>query len=127
MHVFKRKAFLHWQKHQRIHDSALCRAIKEMESGLIDAALGSSLYKMRVRREGAGKSSSYRLLLSARIGSRYVFLHGFSKSDRSTITQHETKALQYAGKVFLNLNPEALFQALNAGVLIKVDCDEQTH
>jgi len=40
MHVFKRKAFQHWQKHQRIHDSALCRAVKEMESGLIDAALG---------------------------------------------------------------------------------------
>jgi len=84
MHVFKRKAFQHWQKHQRIHDSALCRTIKEMESGLI-------------------------------------------KGDRSTITQHETRALQYAGRVFLNLDPEALFQALNAGVLIKVDCDEQTH
>lgn len=78
MHVFKRKAFQHWQKHQRIHHSAL-------------------------------------------------FLYGFSKGDRSTITQHETRALQYAGRVFLNLDPEALFQALNAGVLIKVNCDEQTH
>lgn len=47
-----------------------------------------------------GKSGGYRTLVSARMGSRYVFLHGVPKSDKANITQDEKKALQFAGKVF---------------------------
>lgn len=88
--------------------------------------LGSFLYKKRVARPGAGKSGSYRTLLSAKIGSRYVFLHGFPKSDKANITQDEKKALQFAGKVFLELPAEALSKALQSGVLLEVHC-EQDH
>ena len=61
-----------------------------------------------------------------RIGSRYVFLHGFPKSDKANITQDEKKALQFAGKVFLELSAEALSKALQSGVLLEVHC-EQDH
>ena len=74
---------------------------------LIDADLGGFLYKKRVARSGSGKSGGYRTLLSARLGNRYVFLHGFAKNDRANITQDERKALQ-------------------SGVLIEVHC-EQDH
>lgn len=60
------------------------------------------------------------------IGNRYVFLHGFPKSDKANITQDEKKALQFAGKVFLELSTEALSKALQAGVLSEVHC-EQDH
>jgi len=98
-----------------------------MESGLIDADLGGCLYKKRIVRPGAGKSSSYRTLLSARAGHRYVFLHGFPKSDKANITRDEEKALQYAGKVFLELSATELVKALQAGILLEVCCDEQNH
>ena len=78
-------------------------------------------------RPGSGKSGGYRTLLSARIGSRYVFLHGFPKSDKANIAQDERKALQFAGKVFLELTAEDLVKALEFGVLLEVCCDEQTH
>ena len=78
-------------------------------------------------RLGGGKSGGYRTLLSARIGSRYVFLHGFPKSDKANITQDERKALQFAGKVFLELSAEDLMKALQIGVLLEVCCDEQAH
>ncbi|QTQ33555.1 type II toxin-antitoxin system RelE/ParE family toxin [Aromatoleum bremense] len=87
---------------------------------------GRFLYKKRVARPGGGKSGGYRTLLSARIGSRYVFLHGFPKSDKANITQEEKKALQFAGKVFLELSAEALSKALLSGVLLEVHC-EQDH
>jgi hypothetical protein len=106
-------------------DAALCKAVQEMESGLIDADLGGFLYKKRVARPGGGKSGGYRTLLSARIGSRYVFLYGFPKSDKANITQDEKK-LQFAGKVFLELSAEALSKALQSGVLLEVHC-EQDH
>ena len=42
------------------------------------------------------------------------------------MTQEERKALQFAGKVFLELSAEALTKALKAGVLLEVHC-EQDH
>jgi len=97
-----------------------------MESGLIDADLGGFLYKKRVARSGSGKSGGYRTLVSAKIGSRYVFLQGFAKNDKANITQDEKKALQFAGKLFLDLSAEALSKALQSGVLMEVYC-EQNH
>jgi len=125
-HILKRKDFARWQLGEKLCDEALCLAVQEMERGLIDADLGGLLYKMRVARPGHGKSAGYRTLVSAKIGSCYVFLHGFSKSDKANITPDEKKALQYAGKVFLDLSGEALSRALRSGVLLEVEC-EQDH
>lgn len=124
--VLKRKDFARWQASEKLPDAALCKAVEEMASGLIDADLGGHLYKKRVARPGGGKSGGYRTLLSARIGTRYVFLHGFPKNDKANVTQDEKKALQFAGKVFLELSAENLSRALQSGVLIEVHC-EQDH
>ncbi|MEZ7829467.1 type II toxin-antitoxin system RelE/ParE family toxin [Brachymonas denitrificans] len=124
--VLKRKDFARWQSSERLPDTALCRAVEEMELGLVDADLGGFLFKKRIARPGSGKSGGYRTLLSVRLGSRYVFLHGFAKSDKANVTQEERKALQFAGKVFLELSAEALTKALKAGVLLEVHC-EQDH
>lgn len=127
MTVFKRRDFARWQASERLPDAALCKAVQEMEAGLVDADLGGFLYKKRVARPGGGKSGGYRTLLSARIGSSYVFLHGFPKSNKANITQDERKALQFAGKVFLELSAENMAKALESGVLLEVCCDEQAH
>ena len=124
--ILKRKDFARWQSAEELSDFALCRAIEEMEGGLIDADLGGMLYKMRIARPGGGKSGGFRILLSARVGDRYVFLHGFAKSDRANITQDEKKALQYVGKVLLELSAHALSKALESGILLEVHC-EQNH
>ena len=126
MRIFKRKDFARWQAGEKLPDAALCKAVTEMENWLIYADLGGFLYKKRIARPGGGKSGGYRTLLSARISARHVFLHGFPKSDRANITQDEKKALQFAGKVFLELSAEALAKALQTGVLMEVHC-EQDH
>ena len=123
MRILKRKDFSRWQAGEKLPDAALCKAVKEMESGLIDTDLGGFLCKKRVARPGGGKSGGYRTLVAVRVGNRYVFLHGFPKSDKANITQDEKKALQYAGKVFLELSAEALSKALQAGVLLEVHCE----
>lgn len=124
MLILKRKDFARWQKRESLSDLALCKAVSEMNNGLFDADLGGLLYKKRVARSGAGKSGGYRTLLSARLGERYVFLHGFAKNDRANITQTEKKALQFAGKVFLELSGEPLSKALQAGVIQEVGCEQ---
>ncbi|HWK53339.1 MAG TPA: type II toxin-antitoxin system RelE/ParE family toxin [Hyphomicrobiales bacterium] len=123
MDILKRKDFARWQASRRLSNAALCIAIREIESGLIDADLGNSLYKQRIALPGRGKSGGYRTLLSARIGSRYVFLYGFQKNDRVNITHEEKKALQYAGQVILALSADAVRKALQTGVLLEVHCE----
>lgn len=126
MDILKRKDFARWQAGEKLSDAALCKAVKEMEDGLIDADLGGLLYKKRLARPGSDKSGGYRTLLSAKLGQRYVFLLGFSKSDKTNITHDEKKALQFAGKVFLELSGQGLSKALKSGVLLEVHC-EQDH
>ncbi len=121
--VLKRKDFARWQAGEKLPDAALCKAVQEMENGLIDADLGGFLYKKRVARPGSGKSGGYRTLLAARMGGRYVFLHGFLKSDKANITPDEKRALQFAGKVLLELSGDALSQALKSNVLAEVHCE----
>lgn len=125
--ILKRKDFARWQAGEGFSDSALCKAVAEMENGLIDADLGGCLFRKRVARAGGGKRGGYRPLLSARIGSRYVFLHGFPKNATANITSGEKKALQFTGKTFLGLPAAALSTALQAGVLLEVHCDKQDH
>lgn len=125
--MLKRRDFARWQQSEGLPDSALCKAVAEMEAGLIDADLGGHLYKKRVARPGRGKSGGYRTLLSARVGSRYVFLHGFPKSDKANITQDEKRALQEAGRIFLELPADGLTKALKADVLVEVCCDKQNY
>ena len=122
--IFKRRDFARWQTGERLPYTVLCKAVREMESGLVDADLGGLLYKKRVARPGSGKSGGYRTLLAARIGSRYVFLHGFPKSATANITREEKRALQFAGKVFLELPVGNLSKALQSGVLLEVRCEQ---
>ena len=124
--VLKRRHFARWQAGENLPDMALCKAVKEMEVGLIDVDLGGLLFKKRVARPGAGKRGGYRTLLSARIGNRYVFLHGFAKNVAANVAEDETKALRFAGKAFLDLSSDSLATALRSGVLMEVHC-EQDH
>ena len=124
MKLLKRKDFARWQASEKLPDKALCKAVDEMERGLIDAELGGHLYKKRVARAGGGKSGGYRTLLAAQIGSRYVFLHGFPKNSKANITQDEKAALQFAGKVFLTLAAADLSKAMRAGVLLEIHCEQ---
>lgn len=64
--ILKRKDFARWQAAEKLPDAALCQVVKEMESGVIDADLGTFRYKKRATRPGGGKSGGYRTLLSAR-------------------------------------------------------------
>ena len=126
MDVLKRKDFAQWQARKGIPDAFLCKAVSELNGGLVHANLGGSLYKHRIALPGRGKRGGCRTLLSAKIGNRYVFLYGFLKGDRANITREEAKALQYAGRVFLELSADARLRALESGVLLEVHC-EQNH
>ena len=64
MSVFKTRAFNRWSEKAGVSDTALLKAVADIERGLVDADLGSHLFKQRVALPGRGKSGSTRTLLT---------------------------------------------------------------
>jgi hypothetical protein len=55
----KTKWFSRFARKEGLADDKLLEALKEMESGLIDADYGGGLIKKRIVRNGGGKSGGY--------------------------------------------------------------------
>ncbi len=62
----------------------MCKAVSEMERGLVDADLGGGVVKKRVALPGRGKRGGARTLVATNRGDRWFFVYGFEKSVRTT-------------------------------------------
>jgi hypothetical protein len=123
MGIYKTRWFDRWARKQRISTPALCDVVREMVNGLFDADLGGGLFKKRIARAGQGKSGGYRTLVATNKGSRWVFVYGFPKNERSNIDRDEEEALKKLAAHLLSLTAQAVTKAKEAGELIEVECD----
>jgi len=94
MRIFKTRLFSKWARQEGILDDSLRRAICEMDEGLIDANLGSSVYKKRIAVDGRGKRGGVRTLLAYKLEDGAFFIYGFAKNARGNISSKELKALK---------------------------------
>lgn len=74
-----------------------------MTEVLYDADFGGGLFKKRIARQGRGKSGGFRTLVAMNKESRWVFVYGFSKNERSDIDRDEAEALKKFGAHLLSL------------------------
>ena len=123
MAVYKTRWFDRWARKEGLAASSLCAAVQEMVQGLVDADLGGGLVKKRIGRPGQGKSGGYRTLVATNKDTRWVFVFGFPKNERSNIDKGETEALRKLAAHLMAMTPPALGTAERAGELIEVDCD----
>jgi hypothetical protein len=77
--IFKNQAFERFTIKSSISNESLCKTVKSIESGLIDANLGNGVIKQRIAREGQGKSGGFRTIVLFKINTRAFFVHGFAK------------------------------------------------
>lgn len=91
--VFKTRPFARWLRKTDLNDAALCRAVAEMECGLIDADLGGGVLKKRVALPGRGKRGGARTLVAIHRGDRWFFVFGFEKKVRANVSANELAAL----------------------------------
>ena len=99
--------------------------MREMADGLYDADLGGGLFKKRIARSGQGKSGGFRTLVATNKGSRWIFMFGFPKNERSNLDKDEEEALKKLAAHLLSLTTQELATAQRAGELMEVDCDAQ--
>ncbi len=120
MRVFKTKYFSRWMRKTELTDLALCEAVAEMSSGLIDADLGGSVVKKRVGLSGRGKRGGARTLVATNKGTRWFFVFGFEKSERANITADELAALQDIAADLMGRTSSALDGAVQDGALQEI-------
>src|SRR5664279_105583 len=124
MRVFKTRVFDRWAGKAGVTDTALLKAVAEIERGLIDADLGSNLFKQRVSLPGRGKSGSTRTLLATRFAGTLFFLFGFEKKDRDNVTQRELGIYQSLASTLVALGNEQIETALKANELMEVQHEQ---
>ena len=99
-------------------------SLVHLENGLSVADLGKNLFKVRVKREGQGKSSGYRTIVVYKKMQRAVFLYGFAKNEKRNITSKELHYLQKLGDDLLKLDSTQLEIAIKNNVLFDLEDTE---
>jgi len=115
--VFMTRYFSRWLSKTDLSIEALCRAVEEMERGLIDANLGGGIMKKRVALPGRGKRGSTRALVATNSANRWFFVFGFEKNDRDNISAKELSALKTLASDLLRLAVSELSAAVAAETL----------
>ena len=121
--ILKLARFSRWLKKVGLSDTDLCNAVDEMASGLIDADLGSNIYKKRIALPGRGKRGSTRTLLASNLGDRWFFMFGLEKNDRENFTPAEMDAVRKLAREYLAMTDETLDSAVRQGIFVEVHDD----
>jgi hypothetical protein len=124
MRIFATRAFSRLDVTRELGDADLIAAVAEMNDGLWDVNLGGQVYKKRVALAGRGKSGGARTLVAFKNDDRAFFMYGFSKNQRSNITNKEKNALKLMARELLGYSDNQLRQALKHGALIEIEVQE---
>jgi hypothetical protein len=123
--VFKTRTFNRWMRKSDLSDQDLCKAVSEMEQGLIDAHLGGYVVKKRVALAGRGKRGGARTLVATNLEDRWFFLFGFEKTERANIADDELQVLQETARDLLGFNHPEIAVAVSRGELLEICHDNQ--
>jgi len=106
--IFKTRPFARWMRKNRLKDTSLRKAVREVQDGLIDARLGGTLLKQRITLPGHGKRGSARSIVATRMAGVWVFLFGFNKNERDSLDPDELEALRGIAEIYLSLDAAQL-------------------
>ena len=125
MRIFQNHTFAQFARKNRIPLAAICKAMRELSSGLIHANLGGGIYKQRLARPGEGKSGGFRTIIAFRTGRFACFLYGFAKKDSANVAPRDLADLHLLATKLLGLSEVELDIAVKDGNLIEVKCDDE--
>jgi hypothetical protein len=117
---FKYPRFSRFAGKEGITDKELLEIVDQLERDQADANLGGDVYKVRVARQGEGKSSGHRVIVYFRNEFRTFFVYGFSKSDVDNISRKDLKAFKEDAKKRFSLTDEQIEERLRNRILIEI-------
>lgn len=123
--ILKTKTFSRWLNKNNLTNRQLLEAVEEIEKGLIDADLGCNVYKKRVKLPGIGKRGGARITVATKLLKRWYLIFGFTKNERSNISNDELLFLQETAKRLLHLSDREIEAAIYANQLEELKIDEK--
>ena len=120
MRIFKTRHFTKWMRKSGLTDDLLVQAVTEMQQGLIDANLGSGLFKKRIGIAGRGKRGGVRTLVATNKDDRWFFVYGFEKNVVDNISSKAVAGLQDLASDLLSLDNSRLNAAVEKEVIEEI-------
>ena len=120
MRIFKTRHFTKWMRKSGLTDDLLVQAVTEMQQGLIDANLGSGLFKKRIGIAGRGKRGGVRTLVATNKDDRWFFVYGFEKNVVDNISFKAVAGLQDLASDLLSLDDSQLNVAVEKEVIEEI-------
>ena len=121
MRIFKNTWFARFASKEGITDSELREIVRNvLETGQPDADMGGGVYKVRIARQGEGKSGGYRVIVFFKINERTFFHYGFAKSARGNISKGELKIMKKQAKKHFAQSDEQINRQLANGTLLEI-------
>jgi len=114
------KEFSKWAGKHGLTVTGLNSALNEIEEGNVDANLGGNVYKKRIPFPGRGKSGSGRTILFYKKGNMAIFVHGFAKNEKTTLSHNELKAFKEFCTLIFSYDENEIQKALDKGIFIEV-------
>jgi len=118
--VFKYNRFSRFASKEGITDRELLEVVNQLEAEQADANLGGDVYKIRIARQGEGKSGGHRVIIYFRNEFRTFFSYGFSKNDKGNISKKELKRFKEDAKSRLSYTDEQIRELVQNGTLIEI-------
>tara|TARA_B100000459_G_C8494059_1_gene164362 strand:- start:247 stop:621 length:375 start_codon:yes stop_codon:yes gene_type:complete len=122
--IFKTKFFAKWAKKEKLKDFTLVKAVHEMDLGLVDADLGSNVYKKRISLNSSGKRGGARSIIAYRRLDKAFFIFGYSKNERSNISDKQKQVLKLLSQDLFSYSAGKIEGLLEAKELIEVQTNE---
>jgi hypothetical protein len=124
MRIFVNRQFRKFVADNAIAHASLCKAVREISTGLAHANLGGGVYKQRIARKGQGKSGGFRTIIFFRAHKTALFILGFAKNDQDNLERNEIAGLKDLAGRMLNYDEQTIALALKNGALEEVVCEE---
>ena len=86
--------------------------------------LGAKLYKVRVAKEGKGKSGGYRNIIFWEHKKLVIAVYFFAKGDKDNLSNEETNYLKVLAQQYEKFTEAALNKAVKEKILEEIDYEQ---
>lgn len=114
------REFSKWADKYGVTVADLVKVLDEVDSGNFEADLGGHVLKKRIRFQGQGKRGSGRTIICFKKEHRAIFVHGYAKNQKATVSKKELEVLRRVAEIILNLSQEQVENSLKTGTVIEV-------
>jgi len=117
----KTKWFHKWIKKNSIADKLLLQTIENLSNNLSSIDLGSNLFKVRIPKQGKGKSSGFRTFVVYRESKMAIFIYGFSKNEKDNLDKNELQSFKKLAKDLSKIKKNEYSKLVKLGSFIDIE------